>query len=125
MPLHINELHQDCRGYPLEFKAMYINLLCTMWQNNGQISDEEEYLIKVCEATKSQWLKYRQPLANLFNQTTDGWTHDRIREELAKANKISEVNARIAKKRWSDARAMANRATEELMSKIARDGAAY
>lgn len=125
MPLHINEFHQDCRGFPLEFQAMYVNLLTTMWQNNGQISDDEDYLMRASGASKAQWIKHRQDLANLFTPGEGTWNHNMIRDEIAKAYKISEAKRSAINQRWDRARGRAKEAADELMAKIAKDGSAY
>ena len=83
-------MREDCIGQPLEFKAMYINLLEEMWRNNGQLDDNDPYLARVSGATPAQWLKHRQALANLFFIGPGNWQHNKLREELAKAHKISE-----------------------------------
>lgn len=125
MPLHINEFHQECRGFPLEFQAMYLNLLATMWQNDGQISDDEDYLMRASGATKSQWNKHRQDLANLFTMGHGSWNHNRIREELAKAYKISDTKRAAINKRWDRTRSLAKVATDALMAQITADGGSF
>lgn len=128
MPLMIGDFRRDTLGMPLEFTAMYINLLTAMWQNQGMLRENEEYLCRVSGATTAQWMRHRQEIASLFVLGPDYWTHNGMRNDLKKANKVSEsrraaattaVNARWAKERAAKA------VTNELMGKITKDGAAY
>jgi uncharacterized protein YdaU (DUF1376 family) len=125
MPYRITDMREDCIGQPLEFKAMYINLLEEMWRNNGQLDDSEAYLARVSGATPSQWIKHRQALANLFYIGPGNWQHNRLREELAKAHRISEKRREAGTKainaRWAKARVDSAAVTSE----IEKDGTAY
>ena len=128
LPVVIGDMRRDTLGMPAEFTGMYLNLMMAMWQNNGQLSDDEAYLCRVSCASHEQWLRYRQELANLFVPGDDMWTHNGIRNELRKAGQISEsrraaakvaINARWAKEREAKAH------TAVLMAKITQDGGAY
>lgn len=129
MPLWIADIRRETNGQPLEFHAMYINLMMAAWENNGQITDDEVQLECISRANPAQWLKHRQALANLFVPGDGMWTHNLIRVELVKALKISQVRRDAAKKgndmRWSKARGDAKTATDDLMAKITGDGKAY
>ena len=128
LPITISDMRRDTMGYPPEFTGMYLNLMMAMWQNNGQLSDDEIYLCRISGATHEQWLRHRQDLANLFVPGDDMWTHNGIRNELRKAGQISESRQIAGKKanevRWAKERA-AKETTSELMAKIAADGGAY
>ena len=128
MPYRITDMREDCIGRSLEFKAMYINLLEEMWRNDGQLDDDEEYLMVVSGATKAQWIKNRQALANLFFVTQGNWNHNRMREALSKARKISDgrraAGAKANDLRWTKERA-AKLAAQSVIDKITKDGTAY
>ena len=128
MPYRITDMREDCIGRSLEFKAMYINLLEEMWKNNCQLDDDEEYLMTVSGATKTQWIKNRQALSNLFFVTQGNWNHNGLRESFNKAHKISESRRAAAKTaievRWTKERA-AKLAAQSVIDKITKDGTAY
>lgn len=90
MPLDINALRDNCWGRPLEFKAMYLNLLGLMWQNNGQIQDDEDYLMRVSEGSRKQWNLHRQALADLFYLTPGFWNLTRVRAAHAEAKALMD-----------------------------------
>lgn len=128
MPLMIGDVRRDTLGMPAEFTGMYVNLMMAMWQNNGQLNDDEAYLCRISGASHEQWMRHRQDIANLFFPGDGSWNHNGIREALKKAGKISEsrkaagttaINARWAKER--EAKALA----KTLMEKIAQEGGSY
>lgn len=129
MPLWIGDIRRDTIGQPPEFVGMYVNLMMAAWQNGGQLADDEKQLARISGASSEQWIEYRQTLANLFVPRNGTWSHNLIRDELMKAQKISTERSEAGRiggsKRWSKARGIAKAATDELISKIAQDGAAY
>lgn len=129
MPVWIGDMRADTIGQPPEFIGMYVNLMMAAWQNNGCLPDDERQLFRISGADAAQWNEYRQALANLFVPGTGMWTHNKIREELAKANKIRDERAAAGRSgstsRWTKARANAAAATDALMAKIGKDGNAY
>lgn len=129
MPLWVGETRRDTIGQPPEFVGMYINLMMAAWQNGGQLPDDEKQLCRISGADSAQWLEHRQALANLFVPMRGMWTHNLIREELAKAYKIREDRAAAGRSggvnRWNKARSNAKAATDALMAQITKDGGAY
>lgn len=127
MPLWIGDIRRETNGQPLEFQAMYVNLLMAAWERGGQIPDDEKQLIRISGADQSQWLEHRQALANLFVPRNGTWSHNLIREELVKAENISLRRKAASQKgndiRWN--RGQAKAATSQLLSKIANDDCAY
>lgn len=85
-------------GRDAEFAGMYLLLLIAMWENDGQLVDEDDYLQHICHASKSAWLKHRQALANLFFIHETTWNHNGIREQLARSRVIYEGRVRAGKK---------------------------
>ena len=108
---------------------MYVNLLMAAWERGGQLPDDEKQLMRISGADRTQWIEYRQELANLFVPGEGQWTHNLIREELSKAYKIhakrTEAGRIGAVNRWGQARGQAKAATDSILEKIAKDGAAY
>lgn len=129
MPLWIGDLRRETNGYPLEFQAMYVNLMAAAWERGGQLPDDEKQLCRISGASSAQWVEFRQALANLFVPGAGQWTHNLIREELAKAEVISQRRKLASQKghesRWVKGREKAQQATDELMKKISTDGAPY
>ena len=127
MPVWIGDMRADTIGQPPEFIGMYINLMMAAWQNNGQLPDDERQLCRISGADAIQWNEYRQALANLFVPGVGMWTHNKIREELAKAENISARRKAASQKgndiRWG--RGPSKDATDALMAKIAKEGGAY
>ena len=129
MPLWIADMRRETNSQPLEFHAMYLNLLMAAWENNGQLPDNEEELARISRADGKQWLKHRQSLANLFVPGEGMWTHNLIRTELDKAHQISQLRRAASKKghevRWTRARTHAEEVTKNLLAQITKDGGAY
>ena len=127
MPLWIGDMRREVMGQSLEFQAMYINLMMSAWENGGQITNDEKRLCRISGADTVQWLEHRQGLANLFVPGNGMWTHNLIREELAKAAAISLRRSEASRKgnesRWGNARSSAKAVSDTLMAKIANDGA--
>lgn len=129
MPLWISEIRRETIGQPPEFVGMYINLLMAAWQNGGQLPDDEDYLCRISGASLKQWKDHRQALASLFFPCDGAWSHNLLRDELAKAYKIRDDRIAAGRAggstRWSNARSKAQAATDALMEKISKDGGAY
>ena len=129
MPLRIGDIRRETNSHPLEFQAMYVNLLMAAWERGGQLPDDEKQLMRISGADRNQWIEYRQELANLFVPGEGQWTHNLIREELAKAYKIhakrTEAGRIGAVNRWGQSRGQAKAATDSILEKIAKDCAAY
>lgn len=129
MPLWVGETRRDTIGQPPEFVGMYVNLMMAAWQNGGQLPDDEKQLRRISGADVAQWHEHRQALANLFVPGRGAWTHNLIREELAKAYKIRQDRAEAGRaggvNRWTKARTQAQTVAGALMAKISQDGGAY
>lgn len=127
MPLWIADLRRNTNGYPLEFQAMYVNLMVAAWEQGGQLPDDEKQLRRISGADSIQWHEHRQALANLFVPLNGAWSHNVIREQLAKAENANARRKAASQKgndiRWG--RGESKAATDALMEKITKDGAAY
>jgi uncharacterized protein YdaU (DUF1376 family) len=128
MPFVFSDWRRDTKGMTGTCKAMYLELMSAMWENNGQLSDDQDRLQRLSGESPAEWRKHRQELANLFVPGDGYWTHNAIRKALQKATTTSEtrrasattaINARWTKERESKAAAKA------LLDKIAQDGGAY
>lgn len=97
MPLMIGDFRRDTYDMNLDCQAMYLRLLIGLWQNDGQISSDEEDLQIMSGANKQQWLKNREKLARLFYPCEGLWMHNGIREQLKKARSVAESRSKSAK----------------------------
>ena len=108
---------------------MYVNLLMAAWEHGGQLPDDEKQLRRMSGADASQWREHRQDLANLFVPINGTWTHNAIRVELLKGQKIREERIAAGRtggaNRWAKARKKAKTVTDALMEQIQKDGGAY
>ena len=129
MPLRIGDLRRETNAFPLEFQAMYVNLLMAAWEHGGQLPDDEKQLRRLSGADVAQWREHRQALANLFVPIHGTWTHNTIRNELLKGQKIREERIAAGRNggvnRWAKARSKAKTETDALMAQITKDGGAY
>ena len=129
MPLWVGDMRRDTIGQPPEFVGMYLNLMMVAWQNGGQLPDDERQLRRISGADAIQWREHRQALANLFVPIGSAWTHNLIREELAKAYQIREDRIAAGRaggvNRWTKARKNAKTVADALMEQIQNDGGAY
>lgn len=127
MPLWIADMRRETIGYPLEFQAMYVNLMMTAWERGGQLPDDEKQLRRISGASEEQWLEHRQEIANLFVPGDGMWSHNKIREELVKAANISTRRKAASQKgndiRWG--RGESKVAAKALLEKITKDGSPY
>ena len=127
MPLWIGDIRRETNAYPLEFQAMYVNLLMAAWERGGQLPDDEKQLRRISGADAIQWREHRQELANLFVPRNGMWTHNLIRTELVKAENISLRRKEASRKgndiRWG--RGVAKAQVDALMAQITKDGGAY
>lgn len=127
MPLWIGDIRRETIGQPLEFQAMYMNLMMAAWERGGQLPDDEKQLCRISGASSEQWVEHRQELANLFVPRNGMWSHNLIREELVKAANISARRKAAAQKgndiRWG--RGPSKVEADALMAQITKDGGAY
>lgn len=91
------DMSHECAG-------MYLQLLIAMWENDGQISSCEEDLRLICRASRQEWDRNKLKLARQFYAGEGFWMHNGIREQLAKAKRVSAARSEAGKaanaKRW-------------------------
>ncbi len=108
MPLMIGDFRRDTYDMSPECGWMYLQLLIALWENDGQISSADSDLANICRATPSAWVRNRAKLARLFYIGDGCWMHNGIREQLAKARKVSAARSEAGKaaniKRWGAGR---------------------
>ncbi len=104
MPLMIGDFRRDTSDMSLECVGMYLHLLVALWENDGQISSDEEDLTLICRATPAAWNRHKLKLSRLFYSGTGCWMHNGIREQLERAKRVSAARSEAGKvassKRW-------------------------
>lgn len=94
MPLYIDDFLSGTAHLTTTEVGAYILLIMSYWSKGG-LPKDEVHIQKISRLSKSDWKKARDTLANFF---TDGWRHERIDAELAKAIEKSKVNSANAAK---------------------------
>ncbi len=100
MPFYVDDYLRDTLHLSVRQHGIYIFLLLHMWKAGGCLPSKRSFLAKLLR------LDYRTTENNLkvllpFFEEHDGkLTHKRITLELEKANKISNKQSEVAKKRW-------------------------
>ncbi len=104
MPLMIGDFRRDTYDMSPECGWMYLQLLMALWQNDGQISSNEDDLRNICRASRAEWDRNKLKLSRLFYDGPGCWMHNGIREQLARAKRVSATRSEIGKlaneKRW-------------------------
>jgi uncharacterized protein YdaU (DUF1376 family) len=80
------DMSHECCG-------MYMALLIALWENDGQISSNEDDLRMICRASRQEWDRHKLKLSRLFYVGDGCWMHNGIREQLARAKKVSEARS--------------------------------
>jgi uncharacterized protein YdaU (DUF1376 family) len=87
MPLYIGDYLSKTSHLRAAQSGAYLHLLMHYWQYES-LPDDDAQLASIARVTGSQWSKMRAVIQQFFY---DGWKHKRVDEELAKANKISDI----------------------------------
>ena len=93
MPWMIGDARRDTLGMGPEFKGIYMDLMMAMWENDGQLKDDEDYLQSICAVTKACWVRHRENMYCLFYPCEGMLMHNGLREALAKAKAVAKTNA--------------------------------
>jgi len=104
MPLMIGDFRRATYDMSHECCGMYMALLIALWENDGQISSNEDDLRMICRASRQEWDRHKLKLSRLFYVGDGCWMHNGIREQLARAKKVSAARSEAGKassaKRW-------------------------
>lgn len=96
MPLYVADYLADTGHLSAAEHGAYLLLIMHYWQNGG-VPNEDKRLARIARMTPDEWSESRETLAALFD---DGWSHNRIDDELAAAEEISAKAKAKAEKRW-------------------------
>lgn len=92
MPLHIDSYLADTSYLTAAEHGAYMLLIMTYWRDGG-LPDDERMIARIAKMGKDEWAESRDVLAAFFR---DGWRHNRIDAELAKADEIIEKRRNAA-----------------------------
>lgn len=82
MPLYIADYKQDTGHLGAAEHGAYLLLIMHYW-SRGSLPDDDRQLARIACMSPDEWSNARALLVAFFN---DGWKHQRIEDELAKAN---------------------------------------
>lgn len=94
MPLYVGDYLSKTQRLTLAEHGAYLLLIMEYWQSGG-LPDDDGQLARICRTTLTEWKKLKQTLSTFFH---DGWHHNRIDEELAKANAKHERRVEAGKR---------------------------
>lgn len=94
MPLYVADYLADTGHLSAAEHGSYLLLIMHYWQK-GTLPNDDRRLASIARATPEQWSDMRDTIAEFFG---DGWTHSRIDEELAEAEKKYQKRAEAGRK---------------------------
>lgn len=89
MPLYVADYLADTAHLCASEHGAYLLLIMHYWRA-GKLPADERQLQRIARMTTREWANSRDTLAALFS---DGWTHKRIENELAKSDLKSTARA--------------------------------
>ncbi|MDB6027540.1 MAG: hypothetical protein JWM68_3763 [Verrucomicrobiales bacterium] len=106
MPLYIGDYLRDTMHLRREEHGSYLLLIMAYWNNQGPLSDDDEYLSGIARVELPEWTQtVRKRLAPFFVTEAGLWTHNRIEVEIARA-KGTQTARKAAAKAGNDAKAL-------------------
>lgn len=92
MPLYIADYLRKTTHLGALESGAYLHLIMDYWQNDG-LPDDDKQLARIAKMTDREWKNAKATLQAFFH---DGWRHEKIDEEIAKASEISTKRSAIA-----------------------------
>lgn len=105
--LYLGDFERSCDRAGLDDaeRMGYLRILGSMYSTGGHLPDERA-VRGASRLTSWKWRKSGPRLIELLEVEPQGFTHERVLRELAKANRIREVRRRAGEKgaqsRWKD-----------------------
>jgi uncharacterized protein YdaU (DUF1376 family) len=104
MPLYVGDYLVKTTSLNAEQHGGYLLLLMTAWKSEGRLPADPQELQQIARMTPQQWARNEGVLRKFFQVTPDGWTNERVIEELEKAKenvaKKSKAGHASAAARW-------------------------
>lgn len=98
MALYWGDYLRDTMHLRAEGHGAYLLLIAAYWCSGGPLPDNDEYLIGVTRLEAKAWQKLKPILAAFFTVEGGLWRHNRVDQEIAKANHISSVRQEAGKR---------------------------
>lgn len=95
MPLYIADYLRKTTHLGALESGAYLHLIMDYWQNDG-LPDDDKKLARITKMTDREWRMSKATLQAFFH---DGWHHEKIDEEIARAADISTKRSAIASAR--------------------------
>lgn len=67
----------------------YILLILAAFKNGGWLPNDDGFLATIARCSAKEWTAERATYAAFFDVTDERWTHDRVSEELNKAERLT------------------------------------
>ncbi len=114
MPLYVADYRAKTAHLNAAQHGAYLLLIMHYW-STGSLPDDDKSLARIAAMTPPEWRRTRPVVKAFFN---DGWQHERIDQELAKAKKMDSfyhgraqqaARARWGNRRWRRCRSAARK----------------
>jgi uncharacterized protein YdaU (DUF1376 family) len=106
MPWYIGDYLRKTMSLDAEKDGAYRRLIDATWVAGGLLKASDEEFAAITKLPLKRWKAIKPRITEFFQVSADGWRHERVSEELAKAqaffNARSAGGKRAAEKRWSD-----------------------
>lgn len=93
MPFYITDWMAKTGDLTAEARGAYAELLFAYWRIGGPLPDHQEKLQRLARCTDREWKRVSLEVMSFFTLDMNGWTHNRVEEELAKATARYEAKA--------------------------------
>jgi len=104
MPFYISDWMVKTGDLTAEARGAYVELIFAYWRTGRPLPDNDEKLQRLSRCTDKEWQRCRAEVMAFFNLGAGGWQHNRIDEELAKANAKYDAKVKAGQKgshkRW-------------------------
>lgn len=100
MPLYIADYLRKTTHLGALESGAYLHLIMDYWQNDG-LPDDDKKLARIAKMTDREWKAAKATLQAFFH---DGWRHEKIDEEIARAADVSTKRSAIASARQAQIR---------------------
>ena len=89
MPLYVADYLSATEHLDAAHSGAYLHLIMHYWQK-GKLPVEDKFLARIARMTDRQWISAKPTIKAFFR---DDWTHERIENEIAHAEKKAEARA--------------------------------
>lgn len=112
MPLYVGSYLKNTLALTTEQHGAYMLILMAMWSRSGELPDDPRVLAKIAGVTPKRWAKVWAGIEEHFVRGYGFIRHDRVLEELQKADQIS-LNRSLAGKRGAVVKSLKYKKAEQ------------